>query len=145
MGLKWTVKIDGSNYASFNVTNITSTQVFADVYLNGKLDHNENIAGSFVYNDLTIMTYSMGFGTYNDTYGGRELTVCKWYTIIPEEYDVFDTATGVCLETNYSYYTLMLTSWSIYKESPTVPGYSWAILVVALIGTISYIIKRIQK
>jgi len=55
-------------------------------------------------------------------------------------------ATGVVVETNYSYYTLMLTSWSIYKDSePAIPGYSWMILVIALIGTISYIIKRIQK
>lgn len=144
VGLKWTVKIDGRNYASFNITDITSTEVIADIYLNGKLNHSQNIEDSFIYDDSWIYAASMAFGTYNDTYGGRELTVCKWYVSTPAEYDVFDVLTGVCVETNYSYYTLILTSWGIYKKPSTIPGYSWIILTIALIGTISCIIKKIE-
>jgi len=136
VGKKWTLKLAGTptHYLSFDVTSVTAVTVMADSYTDGEMVVNLNIGGTYVYSDAMITTFVGLFGTTTATYGGQSLTVCDTGTL------VFDTDTGVWLEATGVF---TFHSWSIYSTGgDTIPGYSWGLVLLAIIGTSAYILKK---
>ena len=139
VGTKWTVNINNSYYMSFSVTNISSTSVYADYYVNGQPQWNIKISDVYIQSDAWVSTAVSSEGTYNDTYGGRLITVCKVSMVY--EYVVVDIDTGIVVEINSSLYTLILTSWGLYGEV-AISGYSWVVIFPIIIGSFTYILKK---
>ena len=67
------------------------------------------------------------------TYGGRLLTICDTGSFI------FDTDSGIILETLS---VMKLYSWSIYGAGGEIPGYSWVFVLLSIIGTSTYLLKK---
>ena len=137
VGKKWTLKTatTPAGYLSFDVTSVTAVTVMANTYADGEMAGNVNIGGTYVYHDAMITAFVGVFGTTTDTYGGQSLTVCDTGTI------VFDTDTGIWLEATGVF---TFHSWSIYSTGgdDTIPGYSWILVLLAIIGTSAYILKK---
>ena len=138
-GKKWTLKTetDPVGYLSFDVTSVTATAVMADTYTDGTFAVNVDIASTFVYDDAMI-SFLVGLtGTNMSTYGGQLLNVCDTGTA------VFDTVTGIMVEITgfYSFH-----SWSLYSSGgSSIPGYSMVFVLLAIIGTSAYILKKRYK
>ena len=113
------------NYMSFEITSISDSLVYADMYSNGNFVSNTNIAGSYVLTDSSAENYESTYGTYSAIYGGRSLTVCdastSYNTII------FDINTGIVVEGEISGSYYELISWDLYSgnsapNNPTNPS-----------------------
>ncbi|MHA1932443.1 MAG: Loki-CTERM sorting domain-containing protein [Promethearchaeota archaeon] len=134
VGDKWTYEMTGPpvTYTSYKVTSVTPTIVMADTYLNGEFAANM-LATPFIIEDSLITTFTTQFGTEIATYGGRSLTICDAGSFI------FDTDSGIILETLGIW---KLSSWSIYGEEGEIPGYSWVLVLLSIIGTSIYLLKK---
>ena len=136
VGKKWTLKLatNPTSYISFDVTSVTAVTVMANTYADGETAGNINIGGTYVYSDAMITSFVGMFGTDTATYGGQSLTVCDTGTI------VFDTVSGIWLEATgvFSFH-----SWSLYSSGDdAIPGYSLVLVLLAVIGTSAYILKK---
>jgi hypothetical protein len=134
VGDKWTYEmmITPDTYTSYKVTSVTSSMVMADSYLNGEFAGNLPVTAFFVEDSLKA-TFISQYGTNTSTYGGRSLTVCDTGLFI------FDTDTGLQLETLG---VMKLYSWNIYGAGGEIPGYSWVLVLLSVIGTTAYLLKK---
>lgn len=93
-----------------------------------------NMLGTgFLIEDSLITTFTTQFGTDIATYGGRSLTICDTGSLI------FDTDSGIILETLN---IMKLYSWNIYGAGGEIPGYSWVFVILSIIGTSAYLLKK---
>ncbi len=126
-------------YISAKVTSITSNTVLANMYTNGILVLTDwNISQIYVFSDSKVSYDVNIWGNYTASYGGRTLTVCtSWIRYI------VDTTTGILVEEVITEdITFKLTSWKVYKESPSISGFSWFFTVLIIIGISAYLIRR---
>lgn len=137
VGKKWTLKIFAPQtyYKSFDVTSVTIVAVMADVYDDGEKTGNVNIGETYVFDGTIISVFVGEYGTSTANYGGQSLTVCDTGLI------VFDTATGIYLECDNVF---EFHSWSLYstRGGSGIPGYSWVLILLAIIGTSFYLMKK---
>ena len=125
-------------YISAKVTSVTSNTVLANMYTNGLLVFTDwNISQIYIFSDSKVSDDVNIWGTNTASYGGRTLTVCaRWIRYI------VDTATGILVEEVITEdITFKLTSWKVYKESPSIPGFSFFLTVIVIIGTSAYLIR----
>ena len=135
VGNKWTYEMTGPpvSYTSYKVTSVTPTIVMADTYLNGEFAVNM-LATPFIIEDSLITIFTNQLGTDTAIYGGRSLTICDTGSLI------FDTDSGIILETLG---IMKLISWNIYGEGGgEIPGYSWVFMLLSIIGTSAYLLKK---
>jgi len=126
-------------YISAKVTSITSNTVLANMYTNGVLVFTDwNISQIYVFSDSKVSYDMIIWGNYTASYGGRTLTVCaSWIR------NIIDIATGILVEEVITEdITFKLTSWKVYKESPSISGFSWFFTVLIIIGISAYLIRR---
>jgi len=126
-------------YLSVEVTSINSSTVFANMYTNGVLALPDwNISQIYIFSDSKVSYGINIWGTYTASYGGRNLTVCaSWIRYI------VDTATGILVEELITEdITFKLTSWKVYKKSPSISGFSWFFTILIIIGISSYLIRK---
>ena len=105
----------------------------AATYVNGEFSVNM-FANPFIIEDSLKTTFITQVGTDTAIYGGRTLTICDTGSLI------FDTDSGIVLEI---FNVVKLISWSIYgEEEAEIPGYSWVIVLLSIIGTSVYLLKK---